>query len=563
MAGNNLLHMLRGSSTSAAQILNPGQPFYNYVKNYLTVGGKDGTTGTNGKPIAARDLVGYVGDTTNNISNTNTTELYRLGNLIDDEFNVTYKGNEVLRVLDTMTMLQAPTGGLGLKTSGTNAMLFENDTDAFMRLTTEPVPGNSGESHTRVRLGNNNTVVLQHGASTNGYYGSILFEENNMYFNMLGFDSTADAYRDLEFVVAQAGSMRYAYGLLDISLAARPEGGRDIDRLFGAQIKARSIVPYTQSGRDDGEVFNLGTSTNMWDNVYTNEISATSVLTNTLRAPNSTADLDLYSNTNIQLTTPSVLINAEALRPQGDSDITVPVSLGTSVNHFTQAYIDHINTGVLTLFGDRNVSIIQQSSNGSKSISLDTRTFKYASTRGKSGYNTVWVNYNYDILYDNAIIFEDVGNVKLTNRQQAGVDTMLYTFLATLDNNGEDLISALSRFSNMSQVASSISLLVTAKDGKEYLLNTNTPISDYFRQITVDNVYNIFTISSAVLAQDIIQYITSDLNISTLFESDANYKFSLVFMGTETTDSWTNRVAIPDNFLTDSKYKAHISGTIR
>lgn len=77
MAGNNLLHMLRGSSTSATQMLNPGQPFYNYAKNYLTVGGRDGTTGTNGKPIAARELVGYLEDTDSAIGNS-TSELFKI-----------------------------------------------------------------------------------------------------------------------------------------------------------------------------------------------------------------------------------------------------------------------------------------------------------------------------------------------------------------------------------------------------------------------------------------------------------------------------------------------------
>ena len=81
MAGNNLLRLLRGSETSAETILKPGQPFYNYAKNYLTVGGKDengnGITPTNGRPLAARELVGYAGDTDTAIGN-NATELFKI-----------------------------------------------------------------------------------------------------------------------------------------------------------------------------------------------------------------------------------------------------------------------------------------------------------------------------------------------------------------------------------------------------------------------------------------------------------------------------------------------------
>lgn len=100
MAGNNLLHMLRGSAVNATTILDPGQPFYNLIKNYVTVGGKDadgnGVTPINGKPVAARELVGYVGDTDSAIGN-NTTELYKI-TYAEDALKFMIEGNEQLAV---------------------------------------------------------------------------------------------------------------------------------------------------------------------------------------------------------------------------------------------------------------------------------------------------------------------------------------------------------------------------------------------------------------------------------------------------------------------------------
>ena len=68
MANNNSIQVLRGTNAnivSSEEGLLPGQPLYNIDKNYLTIG--SGTTGIDkapltSKPIAVRELVGYVGD---------------------------------------------------------------------------------------------------------------------------------------------------------------------------------------------------------------------------------------------------------------------------------------------------------------------------------------------------------------------------------------------------------------------------------------------------------------------------------------------------------------------
>lgn len=66
MSNNKSMQILRGTNASianSADTLLPGQLLYNYDKNYITVGGKDGTTPLNSAPIVARELVGYLDDT--------------------------------------------------------------------------------------------------------------------------------------------------------------------------------------------------------------------------------------------------------------------------------------------------------------------------------------------------------------------------------------------------------------------------------------------------------------------------------------------------------------------
>jgi hypothetical protein len=86
VAGNSLLHFLRGSLEDAESgnlILEPGQPFYNYNKNYLTIGGKDGNTKVNGKPLTVREVIGYAGESNSITGNLN----------LDNEFHLKYDDN--------------------------------------------------------------------------------------------------------------------------------------------------------------------------------------------------------------------------------------------------------------------------------------------------------------------------------------------------------------------------------------------------------------------------------------------------------------------------------------
>lgn len=78
MAGNNLLHFLRGGLGNATDesTLEPGQPFYNYSKNYLTVGGKNKDTKVNGKPLTVREVVGYTADNDNSITSGTAGEFH-------------------------------------------------------------------------------------------------------------------------------------------------------------------------------------------------------------------------------------------------------------------------------------------------------------------------------------------------------------------------------------------------------------------------------------------------------------------------------------------------------
>lgn len=94
MAGNNSIQILRGTSANiiaSDQTLLAGQMLYNTDKNYLTVGSTDGDALTK-KPIAARELVGYLSDTDDNVAGTSTVEMYRISGNSQGAMNITAQG---------------------------------------------------------------------------------------------------------------------------------------------------------------------------------------------------------------------------------------------------------------------------------------------------------------------------------------------------------------------------------------------------------------------------------------------------------------------------------------
>lgn len=96
MAGNNAIQILRGTSANivaanSSTTLLAGQPLYNTDKNYLTIGAADGDALTR-KPIAARELVGYLSDTDDNVAGTSTLEMYRISGNSQGAMNITAQG---------------------------------------------------------------------------------------------------------------------------------------------------------------------------------------------------------------------------------------------------------------------------------------------------------------------------------------------------------------------------------------------------------------------------------------------------------------------------------------
>ena len=75
----NIIKVKRGTSAvlnSSTQKLQAGEVLYNLDKNYLTVGAEDNDALTK-KPVAAREIVGYTGDTDSKIG-ASTTEAYSI-----------------------------------------------------------------------------------------------------------------------------------------------------------------------------------------------------------------------------------------------------------------------------------------------------------------------------------------------------------------------------------------------------------------------------------------------------------------------------------------------------
>lgn len=96
MANNKSIQILRGTSANivaanSSTTLLAGQPLYNTDKNYLTIGATDGDALTK-KPIAARELVGYLSDTDDNIAGTSTLEMYRISGNSQGAMNITAQG---------------------------------------------------------------------------------------------------------------------------------------------------------------------------------------------------------------------------------------------------------------------------------------------------------------------------------------------------------------------------------------------------------------------------------------------------------------------------------------
>lgn len=108
MANKKSIQILRGTNAniaSSSDTLLPGQPLYNIDKNYLTIGG-GGTSGTenvpmNSKPIACRELVGYVGDidvsdNSYSVSNDSTNIAYRFYGLSNSAYVEAFGDNPQL-----------------------------------------------------------------------------------------------------------------------------------------------------------------------------------------------------------------------------------------------------------------------------------------------------------------------------------------------------------------------------------------------------------------------------------------------------------------------------------
>ena len=81
MAGMNSIQFLRGNANTVANStgnLIGGQPVYNEDKNYLTIGKSATSVNVHSTPIYVRSVVGYSGDTDENIGSL-MTESYRIG----------------------------------------------------------------------------------------------------------------------------------------------------------------------------------------------------------------------------------------------------------------------------------------------------------------------------------------------------------------------------------------------------------------------------------------------------------------------------------------------------
>ena len=107
----NTIKVKRGKSAvlnTSTEKLQAGEVLYNLDKNYLTVGAEDNDALTK-KPVAAREIVGYTGDTDSKIG-ASTTEAY----------SIRYTDDSGVIVSSENNILSTP-GTLKMQTSGKNA----------------------------------------------------------------------------------------------------------------------------------------------------------------------------------------------------------------------------------------------------------------------------------------------------------------------------------------------------------------------------------------------------------------------------------------------------------
>lgn len=100
----NTIKVKRGKSAAlntSTEKLQAGEVLYNLDKNYLTVGAKDNDTLTK-KPVAAREIVGYTGDTDSKIG-ASTTEAYSI-RYNDDSGVIVSSENNILSTPGTLKM---------------------------------------------------------------------------------------------------------------------------------------------------------------------------------------------------------------------------------------------------------------------------------------------------------------------------------------------------------------------------------------------------------------------------------------------------------------------------
>lgn len=100
----NTIKVKRGKSAAlntSTEKLQAGEVLYNLDKNYLTVGAEDNDTLTK-KPVAAREIVGYTGDTDSKIG-ASTTEAYSI-RYNDDSGVIVSSENNILSTPGTLKM---------------------------------------------------------------------------------------------------------------------------------------------------------------------------------------------------------------------------------------------------------------------------------------------------------------------------------------------------------------------------------------------------------------------------------------------------------------------------
>ena len=225
MAGNNSIQFLRGNANTVANStgnLIGGQPVYNEDKNYLTIGKSATSVNVHSTPIYVRSVVGYSGDTDENIGSL-MTESYRIGGneTSSSDANLYINASRVVSNCAICTpSLQANSVGTNSITASSRLNIntsnpYGNISMYVQGASIELSPYNVNINASSGIFSNASTINMTYSGGTSGgtYYSSVNVHQSSSNVGICGYLNLPTSAACISFGIEANDSDAYIYSM--------------------------------------------------------------------------------------------------------------------------------------------------------------------------------------------------------------------------------------------------------------------------------------------------------------------------------------------------------------